>query len=151
MSELEETLNDGEDILEEADGNNAASNFELDNNNESFPSVRNDYPGNPSKKKQADNLINSRPSNLGTQPLPNLPYTEQSHQRPSVLMMTPSAAPTTVYRRQVGMPVLETIGSVTSSASVELSRAPAFTCSTPKDSGQSDFLFSIASDIEIDE
>ena len=145
MSELEEKLNDGEDIFEEADGNNAASNFELDKNNESFPSVRNDYP---SKKKQADNLINSRPSNLGTQPLPNLPYTEQSHQRH---MMTPSAAPTTVFRRQVGMPVLETIGSVTSSASVELSRAPAFTCSTPKDSGQSDFLFSMASDIEIDE
>ena len=75
MGEVEETLKDGEDILEEADGNNAASNFELDNNNESFPSVRNDYPGNPSKKKQADNLINSRPSNLGTQPLPNLPST----------------------------------------------------------------------------
>ena len=137
--------------MEEADGNNAALSFELDNNNESFPGVRNDHPGNPREKKKADNLINSRPSNLGTQPLPNLPYTEQSHQRQSVNMMTPSAAPTTVFRRQVGMPVLETIGSITSSASVELSRAPAFTCSTPKDSGQSDFLFSIASDIEIDE
>ena len=73
MSELEETLNDGEDILEEADGNNAALNFELDNNNQSFPSVRNDYPGNPSKKKQADNLNNSRPSNHGTQPLSTQP------------------------------------------------------------------------------
>ena len=31
MGEVEETLKDGEDILEEADGNNAASNFELDN------------------------------------------------------------------------------------------------------------------------
>ena len=77
--------------------------------------------------------------------------TKDQDQRPSVIMMTPSAAPTTVFRRQVGMPVLETIGSVTSSASVELSRAPAFTCSTPKDSGQSDSLFSMASDIEIDE
>ena len=68
MSELEETLNDGEDILEEADGNNAASNFELDNNNESFPSVRNDYPGNPRKKKQADNLNHSRPDPLISAP-----------------------------------------------------------------------------------
>ena len=59
MSELEETLNDGEDILEEADGNNFASNFELDNNNESFPSVRNDHPGNPRKKKQANNVNHS--------------------------------------------------------------------------------------------
>ena len=30
MCEVEETLSDGEDILEEADGNNAALNFELD-------------------------------------------------------------------------------------------------------------------------
>ena len=109
-------------------------------------SVRNDHPGNPSKKKQADNLNNSRPSNLSTQPLPTLPYTEQSHQRPSVIIMTPSEAPTTVSRRQLGMPVLETIGSVTSSGSVELSRAPVFSCSTPKDSGRSDSLLSRASD-----
>ena len=146
MCEGEETLSDDEDILEEADGNNAVLNFELDNNNQSFPRVRNDHPGNPRKKKQADNLINSGPSNLGTQPLPNLPYTEQSHQRPSVITMTLSDAPATISRRLVGMPVLETIGSVTSSGSMELSRAPAFSCSTPKDSGPSDSSFSMTSD-----
>ena len=142
LSEAEETSRYYCDYnLEEVDENenDAALNFELDNNNQCFPSGRNDCLGNL-------NNGNARPSNLSTQPLPTLPHTEQSHQRPSVIMTTPSEAPTAVSRRHVGMPVLETIGSVTTSGSVELSRAPVFSCSTPKDSGRSDSLLSRASD-----